>query len=802
MKRALRVVAGLVVGAIILTGIAVVALEVAVSRGALTSEIDAALERATGRVVNQGAFSVRLGLRPTIAMADATVANIPGAPGAHFARIGRLEVTLALLPLLSGRIDIDRLALADAEIILERDAQGRANWAFGGAEAGGGRGISIETVEIASSRILMPGGPVAELDIGSLTLKRETPADPLDLQGRIRVDGEALTIAMRIGAEAGAALPIDATLAGQGLRVALRGDWPQGADAPGWTLSIDAEGEGAAVQRMARRFGRALPAFGTVSLKAVLGPGTPTPTVSDLTLRIGASDLGGVLPGLTIARAELRAATFDGHATLTAQGRRGHADLGLTATLPSLRRLASWEDGATVPVEAVLTSGRARLQVSGPLRRDLDLAPTVFDARLTTPDFALLGPVLGVTLPRVTGVTARARMSGLTGPELRLQALSVTADALAMDGDLTIATAARTAFRGQLAAERLDLDRLGGGGAARQAAAGRLVPDIDLPLDALRGTDAALRLSATSVIAGGITWRDVTATVALTQGRLVIDPLSVTIPGGPVAGRAALDAAARPARAELRLDSRGRGLDLAALRRGFGVPTGFDGSAELAFTLRGEGATTRALAASLSGEAGAAMVGGRFTGATALRIGPDLARVLLPRGTPAGGVALRCLALRLNAESGLVSSETLLVAGDFGRIDGSLAINLRDEAIAARLLPDVHLMGVTVRAPVTIGGTLANPRMDVDPAAAVARVLADTVANRLWRSSTVEYLRDVTGGAPPGGDCGPALTLARLGRAGPMPQAAAAPIPLVPREVQGAVRGVFRGIGNVLGGGD
>ena len=79
-------------------------------------------------------------------------------------------------------------------------------------------------------------------------------------------------------------------------------------------------------------------------------------------------------------------------------------------------------------------------------------------------------------------------------------------------------------------------------------------------------------------------------------------------------------------------------------------------------------------------------------------------------------------------------------------------------------------------------------------------MVGDTVANRLWRSSTPVSLRGATGRAPPGGECGPALTLARLGRAGSMPEAAAVPIPLVPREIQGAAQDVVRGIGGLLGG--
>lgn len=804
MTRALRIAAGLVLGVLLLGGGAMIALEVAIARGALNTEIDAALERAIGREVTQREFSLRLGLRPRIAMADATIANIPGGSRPDFARIGRLEVALALLPLLSGRVEIDSVLLADAEIILERDAAGRGNWVFGaGGGTGAAGGVSIAAVDIRSSRILLPGGPVASVDIPSLRLSRDEPADPLELDGRIRLDGEALSIAARLGPEVDGVLAMNADLEGQGLRFRLRGTWPRGTDASGWSLALEAEADRAAAQRLAARFGRSIPATASISLAARLGPGTPVPAISDVTLRIGETELGTVLPGLRMSRAELRAASFDGPVTITAQGRRGGAELGLAATLPSLRRLATWTQGETRPIEAVLTSGRARLAVSGPIGRDLDFGAAVFDARLTTPDFAHVGPVLGVALPRVTGVTAHARLAGLTTRELRLDALTVTADALAMQGDLAIILAERTTFRGQLSAQRVDLDALSRGPAPsppQRRAAGRQIPDIDLPIDTLRGADAALRLSAATLIAGGTTWRDVSATVALGNGRLVIDPLTVTTPGGPVGGRAMLDAAARPPRVELRLDSRGRGLDLAALRRAFGVPAGFQGSAEVALDLRGQGATTRAVAASLSGELGVAMVGGRFNGATALRIGPDLSRALLPRGTPAEGITLRCLALRLSAEGGVARSETLLLEGDFGRIDGTLAFNLRDETIAARLLPDIRLMGVTVRAPVTIGGTLAEPRIGVDPGAALARVIGDTVANRLWRSSTVEFLRGATGSAPPGGDCGPALTLARLGRAGPMPEAAVVPIPLVPREIQGAAQDVVRGIGGLLGG--
>jgi AsmA protein len=804
VRRRARLLPLVAAGVLLLLGGMLAALHLAVSRGALTAELDAALERALGRAVTHGDVAVRPGLRPRIALSDATIANVEGGSAPDFARIGRLEVTLALLPLLSRRVEIDSLLLADADILLERDAAGRGNWVFGqGAGAAPSAGLSIAALAIESSRIRLPGAPLYRIEIEAVTLSRDDPGDPLALNGRIRLNGEALSIEASLGTEVAGALPLSAKVTGQGLRLGLRGAWPRGPERPAWSLALEAQTEPGTIQRLARRFGQPdLPlAPGPLALSARLGPGSPFPTVSDLKVSAGATDAGAMVPGLRLTRAELRAPSFEHPVAVSAQGRRSGAELALALTLPSLRTLLESPQDAAWPVEASVTAGPSRLTLAGDVRRDRGLGAAAFEARLVTPDLARLGPVLGATLPRLTGLTATARLSGLSTRELRLAALSVNAQPLEGQGELTIGLAGRPSLRCRLAMRRLDLDAFGADAPRRPGRpAQRMIPDIALPLETLRALDATLTLSAATLRVGGVTWRDASTTVALANGRLALDPLVATSPGGVLGGRLTLDAAAAQPAAALRLESRGQGLDLAALRRAFGVPAGFDGQAELVLDLRGQGATLPALAATLSGEAGIAMVGGRFTGASALSIGPDLARALLPRGTPAGGFGLRCFALRLSAEGGVAQSQALLMEGEFGRIDGSLALNLRNETVAARLLPDIRVMGLTIRTPLTIGGTFAAPRIGVEPGAALAQVVGDTVANRLWRSSTAEFLRGATGSTPPGGDCGSALTLARLGRAGRMPEAAPVPIPLVPREVQGVAQEVVRGLGGLLGG--
>ena len=791
-------------GMLLLFGGMLVALHAAISQGALMAEVDAALERATGRAITHGEVSVRPGFRPRIALINVTIANLEGGSAPDFASIGRLEVTFALLPLLSRRVEIHSLLVANADILLERDAEGHANWVFGREpDAASSKGLRIAALEIQASRIRLPGSPVDQIEISALTMARDASEDTLSLTGRGRLNGEALSIEATLGAEVDGALPLSARITGQGLRVGLRGTWPRGTDQPAWSLALDAHAEPGTLQRLARSFGlQNLPlAPGPVDVAVRLGPGSPFPTVSDLTVTMGATDARAIVPGLRLTRADLRAATFDDPVRISAHGRQRGAELDLVMALPSLRTMSEAPIEVPWPVQATITSGPSRLTLAGGVRRDRALGATTFQARLVTPDLARLGPVFGATLPRLTGVTASAQLSGLATRELHLAGLSLASQALDAQGDLTIAFEPRPGLRGRLAMGRLDLDAFGGAAPRRPGqATQRLIPAWALPVETLRAMNAALTLSAATLNVGGVTWRDAATTVALVNGQLVLDPLVATSPGGVLSGRFTMDAATPIPAVALRIESDGQGLDLAAMRRAFGLPTPFDGQAEIILDLRWQGATLPALAATLAGEAGVVMVGGRFTGASALSIGPNLVRALLPRGTPAGGLGLRCFALRLSAEGGIAESQVLLAEGEFGRIDGSLALNLRDETFAGSLLPEMRVMGFTMRTPVTIGGPFAAPRVGLEPGAALAQVLGDTVANRMRRSSTVEFLRGATGSTPPGGDCGAALTLARLGHSGRMPDAAPVPIPLVPREVQGIAQDVVRGFGGLLGG--
>ena len=127
MKKALIVV-GAIVGFIVVVAIAVPLL---IPTDTWKNQIEQRASAATGRKLTING-PVQLSLLPTIAVvaSKVTFANAPGAKDAVMASVDKLEVRVQILPLLSGKLAIDRFVIDKPVIHLETNAQGKANWDF------------------------------------------------------------------------------------------------------------------------------------------------------------------------------------------------------------------------------------------------------------------------------------------------------------------------------------------------------------------------------------------------------------------------------------------------------------------------------------------------------------------------------------------------------------------------------------------------------------------------------------------------------------------------------------------------
>jgi AsmA protein len=527
------------------------------------------------------------------------------------------------------------------------------------------------------------------------------------------------------------------------------------------------------------------------------------PPLGAITLKAGAGDLGWLLPDLRLEGLELIAPP-EGEAKLSGALTRAGNTARLDANLGEIGKLLQGAE-APLPITARLAAGDASLNLRGSIARPRDLANGQFDLTLDAPDAA--------------GLRGAARLEWRDPQHFSVPRFQLTSPALVANAVLTLGLAGRPNLTGRIDVSRLDLDALSPPTTRSEAPAapaapaatsgdGRVIPDIALPVASLMALDAELRLAFSGITSQNLRQAAVQTNLRLSNGALALAPFNLTIPAGRVAGQINVNAAANPAQFGLRLRSEGAGLDLAALS-GALDGLGLRGHGELAADLHGAGATTRAIAASLNGDIGLALVNGRLEQGAALDALGAMLALLSPHSQRLGAVELRCMAIAFGAEQGLAQSRALFMDSAIGLINGQASINLRDESLGGRLNSNLRVFGLAVRAPFNLGGTLAAPRIGAAPGAALGQnatgLLTDTLTGRI----VTDPIGNLLGGSDrnAAADCAEPLRIARLGAEGAAPAQRAAPeagqeaprptAPSLPSPVQD----VLRGLGGILGGG-
>lgn len=138
--KALKWILGIVVVLVVLAGAAIVALPYFVPMERIVAEGAAKVEEATGRKLTVGG-EPELSVWPEVAIRlnDVAFANAPGAADANMATIEAVRVTVPVMPLLSGEVQVKEFVLVKPDIRLSVDENGKPNWDFGGKAAEDGK---------------------------------------------------------------------------------------------------------------------------------------------------------------------------------------------------------------------------------------------------------------------------------------------------------------------------------------------------------------------------------------------------------------------------------------------------------------------------------------------------------------------------------------------------------------------------------------------------------------------------------------------------------------------------------------
>ncbi|MDH4050298.1 MAG: AsmA family protein [Rubrivivax sp.] len=627
-----RWVRGLLVGLAVLLLLAGAAIFTAIryfDRERVIALVATEVRKTTGREIH---FDGPIGFRvmpPSLALQleGVRLANADWSAGTDMLKARRLELVVALAPLLRRQLQIRRVELEGVELSLETDAHGQGNWVMKqasgppeskpAASSGSPLAIDVSAIDIRDSTLTWRSGQTGQtetLGLAELTLSDAGATDQVD--AKIVLRGQPLSIEGHIGdiaqVLAGSdSYPVDLALGLTGARVHLKGSLGLGAKAGRAGLDLEAD------------------VSQTAGLAKLAGSNLPLPLPLRFSGRLEQNGARSVLPAFKLA---LAGQDFAGHADLDTGGKRTRLQLALKAGAVDL--------GALRPPAPPAAAGKP-------------------------------------------------------------------------------------------------------------APAGRVFSDDPWPLTALPALDAHI-----DVEAGQLQWPGqgtlsaLHATLALSDGQAVLQPLAFRIGSGGVEGAATLRLRAGGVPA-LSLRVRSEGITLEELSALYGAGGGISGGrTELQADLTGNGASPRQLARSLTGELRFKAGPLHTTGGVGAPGGALLAKLIQainPSFSQAHGSNVSCAAARLPVKQGTVAVDrSIALESDQLNVVAAGTIDLGAETLDLAFRPtfksNLGVAASSVARLVKLTGTLASPRIGFDAKGAVLEGLSIGAAVATGGSSLMGQL--------------------------------------------------------------
>ncbi len=157
---------------------------------------------ATGREVVIGDIKMAFSLTPAVTLSSVTVANAPWGSRPQMVILKSAVARLALIPLLSGKVDIASITAEDPDLWLETDRQGKGNWEFTSAPAagqakGGDAALNVGALGAKGLKLNYKDGKTGQITavgIGSVDVTLDGPLAAMQIT---RVDVADATFSMK-----------------------------------------------------------------------------------------------------------------------------------------------------------------------------------------------------------------------------------------------------------------------------------------------------------------------------------------------------------------------------------------------------------------------------------------------------------------------------------------------------------------------------------------------------------------------------------------------------------------------------
>ena len=564
-------------------------------------------------------LSVQLGFPTTVSAQGIEIANPGWARDPYLLKAANAEFDIRLLPLLAGKVVLPKIKLAEPQIGLQIEPDGRRTWAFSQDTSEKGTAPQIGSVVVDQGHVsYLAKAQGADLNV-QFSLAPEAGNDlPLSYKATGRWNNGAFIANGRTGGilafsqASKASFPIELNAVAGRTRLKAKGAVTDLSALAGIDATFDLQGEN--LDDLYGLLGVALPATPPYKLRGKLDKKDKTWAVSQIQGVLGNSDLSGAL---------------------------------------------SFDQSSAIP----LLTGKVQSKIM---------------------DFADLAPVLGMA----PSGTPKSKKNSVGSP---------AAGKAAQSGSNKKSLPGGTAPDKVLPRTPLDVTKLNAMNADLTYSAADIRHVKELPLD--KGS----------------------VHVKLNSGVLQLEPISLGVAGGSIAGAIRIDSTLAPAAITTRLDVRGLQLgqlfpSVESTKSGIGK---FSGQ----FNLTGRGNSVAQMLGSASGDVAILMGKGEISNILLEFMGLDGGEVIkfLVRGD--NKVQLRCAAAAFDVKQGLMTSRAIVLDTSDTVITGQGQISLAHETLDILFKPEPKDMSIlSLRSPLRISGTFSDTTAGPEKSALAGRV--------------------------------------------------------------------------------
>ncbi|SDE07722.1 AsmA family protein [Paraburkholderia lycopersici] len=636
------------------------------------------------------------------------IANPDWTKAPHFATLDEIDFEVAVLPLLTHDIVIPAINLVNPAIDVERLADGRNNWTFKLPASSGPSTWKLDLHDIAFS-----SGNIAVSDQQTKT----------DVKIVVSLLGHGIPIGKMMEQQEAASRQGSAQMIGRAgaNRLAQQARREQASEAAGAASGTGAASGASAVSAA----GATVPASATGTNAATSAPAAGSQALA----ASEASGASGVIGARPAATQPFYAIGWTIKGTYNKTPLSGDGKVGGVLALQDANR--------PFPVQADVRAGDMHVALVGTITDPMHLAAVDLRLWLQGQSMAHLYNLTGVTLPETPPYATEGRFVGRFrrgASVFRYENFTGRVGGSDLNGTFVYEQRpTRPLLSGELVSNLLqfpDLAPIIGAdskaskqkrGDAVKQPADRVIPVEQFRTDRWNAIDADVRFTGRRIVKqGSLPVQDLYTHVTMTNGVLVLDPLTFGVAGGTLATRLSLDGGGAPLKARGTLEA--RHLKLKQLFPGFKTMQSALGEINGDASLSATGNSPAALAATSNGEVKLLVTQGTISRLLMEAAGLNVANVVYEKLFGERDVKINCAAADFVATNGVLDPHVFALDTDDAVIDIDGPVDLRDESLDMKVHP--HTKGFrifTLRSPLYVKGTFKNPHVGVDATALALR---------------------------------------------------------------------------------